>query len=103
MKKYFYLKVLKVTLALLLFVTITDICRLISKRRKDFEKKNSTFANMPAVYEAESPDELALVFAARKYGLKMCRRTTELITLVTPTQDLLNVHILKVLPFDSKR
>lgn len=76
--------------------------RLVTRRNKVLSNSEN-YANIPAVYEAESPDELALVFAARKYGLKLVRKTIENMTLVTPDHNLLRIGLLKVLGFDSKR
>ncbi|KAB7494597.1 putative phospholipid-transporting ATPase VD [Armadillidium nasatum] len=54
-------------------------------------------------YEAESPDELALVDAAYKYGCKLLRRNLHSILLSLPGIGVTEYEILNVLPFDSTR
>lgn len=55
------------------------------------------------VYEAESPDELALVYASAAYGFRLVKRHTNSITIELPNSDLLKFEILHILPFDSVR
>lgn len=57
----------------------------------------------PAIYEAESPDELALVNAARAYDVKLLRRTPRNAIISLPDKSILSYEILNVLPFDSSR
>ncbi|XP_014233010.1 probable phospholipid-transporting ATPase VD isoform X2 [Trichogramma pretiosum] len=57
----------------------------------------------PAIYEAESPDELALVHAARAYDVKLIKRTAQSAIISLPDKSRLTFEILKVLPFDSTR
>lgn len=54
-------------------------------------------------YEAESPDEAALVYAARAYGFILVSRTPEQVTLQLPQGTLLTFDILYTLGFDSVR
>ncbi|XP_076640988.1 phospholipid-transporting ATPase VD isoform X2 [Halictus rubicundus] len=56
-----------------------------------------------AIYEAESPDELALVNAARAYDVKLLKRTTRSAIVCLPDKSILTFEILHVLPFDSSR
>ncbi|KAK8739932.1 hypothetical protein OTU49_003271 [Cherax quadricarinatus] len=55
------------------------------------------------IYEAESPDELALVDAAYKYGFRLLRRTLHNILISLPGYGLCEYEVLHVLPFDSNR
>lgn len=55
------------------------------------------------IYEAESPDELALVDAAYNYGCRLSKRTPTEATVETPSEGKMNYEILNVLPFDSTR
>lgn len=55
------------------------------------------------IFEAESPDELALVDAAYNYGCRLIQRTPTSVTVETPEDGKLNFDILNVLPFDSTR
>ncbi|CAI8035915.1 Phospholipid-transporting ATPase ID [Geodia barretti] len=54
-------------------------------------------------YEAESPDEAALVEAARSYGYALVARSPGRAVVTTPTGRLLVYHTLHVLEFDSER
>ncbi|XP_068972085.1 phospholipid-transporting ATPase VD isoform X1 [Bombus flavifrons] len=56
-----------------------------------------------AIYEAESPDELALVNAARAYNVKLLKRTARSAIVSLPDKSILTFEILHVLPFDSNR
>lgn len=55
------------------------------------------------IFEAESPDELALVDAAYNYGCRLLRRTPTTVTVETPGGGNLSYDIINVLPFDSTR
>lgn len=50
----------------------------------------------PAIYEAESPDELALVNAARAYDVKLVKRTAASATICLPDRSILSFEILHV-------
>ena len=54
-------------------------------------------------YEAESPDEAALVKSASMYGYKLLSRGPDSITIQTPDKDVVKYHLLHVLIFDSTR
>nr|XP_012136582.1 PREDICTED: probable phospholipid-transporting ATPase VA isoform X2 [Megachile rotundata] len=56
-----------------------------------------------AIYEAESPDELALVNAACAYDVKLLKRTARSAIVCLPDKSILTFEILHVLPFDSNR
>lgn len=55
------------------------------------------------IYEAESPDELALVDAAFMYHCKLVHRTPTNVTVDVPKRGKLDFKILQILPFDSVR
>lgn len=55
------------------------------------------------IYEAESPDELALVNAAFSYDCCLLNRTPNHILVNTIEAGVLEYEVLKVLPFDSSR
>uniref|UniRef100_A0AAR2KUZ4 Phospholipid-transporting ATPase n=1 Tax=Pygocentrus nattereri TaxID=42514 RepID=A0AAR2KUZ4_PYGNA len=55
------------------------------------------------LYEAESPDEAALVQAARAYGFTLLGRSPEQLLVVLPGTGPLSVPLLHLLPFDSTR
>nr|CAI5857343.1 unnamed protein product [Callosobruchus analis] len=59
--------------------------------------------DLKPIFEAESPDELALVDAAYNYGCRLLRRTPTSVTVETLDDGRLNYDILNVLPFDSTR
>ncbi|KHN81926.1 putative phospholipid-transporting ATPase VD [Toxocara canis] len=56
------------------------------------------------IYEAESPDELALVEAASDYGVRLCSRHLRFTLIqLAPHGYILKYKVLHVLPFDSDR
>lgn len=55
------------------------------------------------VYEGSSPDEVALVSAAAKFGVKLIRRTTKVITLLYPDGQIKDFRILACLEFTPER
>ncbi|XP_008547483.1 phospholipid-transporting ATPase VD [Microplitis demolitor] len=57
----------------------------------------------PRIYEAESPDELALVHAAKAYNIRLINRTSKSVVISLPNKSTLTYEILQVLPFDSTR
>ena len=63
----------------------------------------SNTANEEVIYEAESPDEAALVKAAHLYGYKLLSRSPEKVTLYIPGDGEVTYELLHVLPFDSSR
>ncbi|KAJ6668531.1 hypothetical protein lerEdw1_012013 [Lerista edwardsae] len=54
-------------------------------------------------YEAESPDEAALVYAARAYKCTLQSRTPDQVTIDVDYLGTLNFKLLRILPFDSVR
>jgi phospholipid-translocating ATPase len=54
-------------------------------------------------YEAESPDELALVNAAYAYGFILENRNPNTVLINDPSEGNVEYELLKVLPFDSNR
>ncbi|CAL1688801.1 unnamed protein product, partial [Lasius platythorax] len=73
------------------------------KRRSPDTKNSDELLQSPAIYEAESPDELALVYAARAYDVKLVKRTPRSAIVSFPDKSTLAFEILHVLPFDSNR
>ncbi|XP_052006084.1 phospholipid-transporting ATPase VB [Xyrauchen texanus] len=54
-------------------------------------------------YEAHSPDEAALIYAAKAYGFTMVERTPHYVTVKLPNETLMQFDVLDVLTFDSTR
>lgn len=54
-------------------------------------------------YEAESPDEAALVYAARAYGFILLARTPDSVTVRLPSGEELEFEVLDTLTFDCNR
>lgn len=54
-------------------------------------------------YEAESPDEAALVYAAKAYGFNLLARTHDSVTVRLPSGEDLVFEVLDTLTFDSNR
>ncbi|XP_009945392.1 PREDICTED: probable phospholipid-transporting ATPase VB [Leptosomus discolor] len=67
--------------------------------------KSMTNSSLPTdfCYEAESPDEAALVYAAQAYSFTLVSRTPEQVTVQLPKGTLLTFDILYTLGFDSVR
>ncbi|XP_023258818.1 probable phospholipid-transporting ATPase VB isoform X1 [Seriola lalandi dorsalis] len=69
----------------------------------------SSQCNKPAAtsdnlsYEAESPDEAALVYAAKAYGFTLLARTPDSVTVRLPSGNDLVFEVLDTLAFDSNR
>ncbi|KAJ9587010.1 hypothetical protein L9F63_019389, partial [Diploptera punctata] len=55
------------------------------------------------IFEAESPDELALVDAAYSYNCRLMKRTPHSAAVSVPGEGTVEFEILQVLPFDSSR
>ncbi|VDP05844.1 unnamed protein product [Soboliphyme baturini] len=55
------------------------------------------------IYEAESPDELAIVYAAAAYGFRLMKRGPREVFVELPNRRVLRYEIAHVLPFDSVR
>lgn len=68
------------------------------KRRSPLSPLNSEgeLVQNPAIYEAESPDELALVHAARAYDVKLLKRTPRSAIVSFPDKSTLAFEILHV-------
>lgn len=60
-------------------------------------------ADFHPIYEAESPDEIALVEAASHYNCRLLRRTPDTALLSLPGEGLIEFKVLHILPFDSVR
>lgn len=65
--------------------------------------KSHTKKNLMPIYEAESPDELALVNSAYAYGFVLENRNPNTVLINEPGEGAVEYEILKVLPFDSNR
>lgn len=66
------------------------------KRRTPDSKNSDELLQNPAIYEAESPDELALVHAARAYDVKLVKRTPRNAIISFPDKSTLAFEILHV-------
>lgn len=55
------------------------------------------------IYEAESPDELALVDAAYAYNCRLIRRSPNSVVVCMPVEGSIEFEVLHILPFDSIR
>ncbi|XP_046811549.1 phospholipid-transporting ATPase VD [Lucilia cuprina] len=77
--------------------------RLANKLQQ--QKNNPTYQTPDGrpLYEAESPDELALVNAAYGYECCLINRSPNHILVSVPNKGLVEYEVLKILPFDSSR
>ncbi|KAK6617728.1 hypothetical protein RUM43_013956 [Polyplax serrata] len=75
------------------------------KSRGNFvpNSKSPSPNDVKPIFEAESPDELALVEAAHTYDCRLLKRTPMSATIMVPGEGLVEFEILKVLPFDTVR
>lgn len=62
----------------------------------------SSYETKP-IFEAESPDELALVDAAYSYNCRLLKRTPSSVLVDVPGEGIMEYEILHILPFDSTR
>ena len=58
--------------------------------------------NGETVYQASSPDEVAIVQWTEAVGLKLVYRDTQLIRLETPAGELMEYEVLHIFPFTSE-
>lgn len=79
----------------------------LTDEQKAEKLKNSVTTPSPGdlkpIFEAESPDELALVGAAYTYDCKLLKRTPNYVSLSILHEGVIDYEILNVLPFDSFR
>uniref|UniRef100_A0AAY4BBK9 Phospholipid-transporting ATPase n=1 Tax=Denticeps clupeoides TaxID=299321 RepID=A0AAY4BBK9_9TELE len=54
-------------------------------------------------YESQSPDEAALVHAAKAYGFTLAERTPDQVAVRLPSGQMLSFQVLDILAFDAKR
>lgn len=74
--------------------------KVISSERK---VKSGLSGSEEVCYEAHSPDEAALIHAAKAYGFTMMERTPYYVTVKLPDEALLKFEVLDILTFDSTR
>ncbi|XP_074649753.1 phospholipid-transporting ATPase VD-like isoform X2 [Tubulanus polymorphus] len=77
----------------------------LKRKRKDknISEHDCGPVEITLCYEAESPDELALVKAAYRYGCRLLRRGVNSVTVWFPSEGEVTFKVLKVLPFDAER
>lgn len=85
-------------------------CLALEKRNSDAGLANGKMESPPGqplasnlCYEAESPDEAALVYAARAYQCTLQSRTPEQVMVDFAALGSLTFQLLHILPFDSVR
>uniref|UniRef100_A0A1A9WFZ2 Phospholipid-transporting ATPase n=1 Tax=Glossina brevipalpis TaxID=37001 RepID=A0A1A9WFZ2_9MUSC len=81
----------------------THAKRLANKLRQQKNHQTCQTPDGRPLYEAESPDELALVNAAYSYDCCLINRSPNHILVNVPNVGLVEYEVLKVLPFDSCR
>lgn len=70
--------------------------------KKEPSRSPSPMPSKP-IYESESPDEVALVTAAYRYGIKLLKRNADMVMVSMPSEGILQFKVLNILPFDSTR
>lgn len=73
------------------------------KKGRQTPRSESPPAPANPIYEAESPDELSLVYAASAYGVQLLKRHVCHVTLGLPGGRIQRFQLLNTLPFDSHR
>ncbi|CAJ0581559.1 unnamed protein product, partial [Mesorhabditis spiculigera] len=74
-----------------------------SIRKRKHKRKEPKNKKKESRYEAESPDELALVEGAAQYGFVLEERGATHVTLQLPDSKKQRVEVLRILPFDADR
>ncbi|GLD56439.1 probable phospholipid-transporting ATPase VD [Lates japonicus] len=74
-----------------------------NRPRQDVEEDSHSDTDDELLYEAESPDEAALVHAARAYHCTLRGRSADSLLVDLPGIGSLAVQLLHILPFDSNR
>ncbi|KAK5643768.1 hypothetical protein RI129_007613 [Pyrocoelia pectoralis] len=77
-------------------------CNLTDEQKSKLKQTPTLFDAKP-IFEAESPDELALVDAAYSYNCRLLKRNPTSVIVDVPGDGILEYEILQVLPFDSYR
>lgn len=77
-------------------------CNLTDEQKAKLNRSTTLFDSKP-IFEAESPDELALVDAAYSYNCRLLKRNPSSVIVDVPGEGILEYEILQVLPFDSYR
>uniref|UniRef100_A0A7I4YCM6 Phospholipid-transporting ATPase n=1 Tax=Haemonchus contortus TaxID=6289 RepID=A0A7I4YCM6_HAECO len=76
--------------------------RSVDKRQS--QSSSDTTAPLHSYYDSESPDELALVEAAREYGVRLLRRRFDEVNIhIRASGQIVKYKLLHTLPFDSDR
>ena len=75
----------------------------INSKQKFLQVTKNRVKSLKPIYEAESPDELALVNSAYAYGFILENRNPNTVLVNEPREGPVEYDILKVLPFDSNR
>ncbi|VDL74258.1 unnamed protein product [Nippostrongylus brasiliensis] len=94
--------------SLLSFARLKGIKELAPFRRsvdkRQSQSSSETVAPLHSYYDSESPDELALVEAAREYGVRLLRRRFDEVTIhLAASGQIVKYKVLHTLPFDSDR
>lgn len=74
-----------------------------NRPQQDVEEDSHSDTDDELLYEAESPDEAALVHAARAYHCTLRGRSADALLVDLPGIGSLAVQLLHILPFDSNR
>lgn len=83
--------------------TTEDHPYFISRKVTSNKEKHSPGDSEEVCYEAHSPDENALIHAAKAYGFTLVERTPHHVTVKLPNDVLMKFEVLDVLPFDYTR
>lgn len=81
----------------------TDVHKSIRPETPCAVEEGAVDSEDTVLYEAESPDEAALVYAARAYSVTLRARSANSLLVQLPALGSVQVPLLHVLPFDSNR
>uniref|UniRef100_A0A3B5LL60 Phospholipid-transporting ATPase n=1 Tax=Xiphophorus couchianus TaxID=32473 RepID=A0A3B5LL60_9TELE len=85
------------------FFLALAICNTVVVSMENAHRQRTIAEAEELCYEAESPDEAALVYAARAYGFILLARTPDSVTVRLPSGEDLVFEVLDTLTFDSNR
>ena len=85
------------------FFVLLAISNTVNVAKTSNTKAERNIKSSSITYEAESPDELALVNAAAAYGFRLLQRSASHAEVELPDGQISQYIVLHILPFDSER
>ncbi|KAF6198978.1 hypothetical protein GE061_007001 [Apolygus lucorum] len=82
---------------------LLNVPSMFFKKAKNGKSPKTSSDGSKPIFEAESPDELALVQMAYIYNCRLVKRTPTKAIVSLPGENIMEFELLKILPFDSAR